>query len=231
MKFGIVVFPGSNCDKDMIYVLETLCKQEVVSLWHKDTDLQNCDFIILPGGFSYGDYLRSGAIARFSNIMEEVIKFANRGGYVLGVCNGFQILCESGLLPGTLLHNNSHKFICKNIYISTQTNRSCISDKVDKKRPLCIPIAHGEGRYFADKETLKDLNDNEQVIFRYCDKYGNITDESNPNGAVENIAGICNASRNVFGMMPHPERASDQELNNIDGRFIFDSIISVLQPV
>ena len=231
MKFGIVVFPGSNCDKDMIYVLETLCKQEVVSLWHKDKDLQNCDFIILPGGFSYGDYLRSGAIARFSNIMEEVIKFANRGGYVLGVCNGFQILCESGLLPGTLLHNNSHKFICKNIYLSTQTNLSCISDKVDKKRPLCIPIAHGEGRYFADKETLKDLNDNEQVIFRYCDKYGNITDESNPNGAVENIAGICNASRNVFGMMPHPERAADQELKNTDGGFIFESIISVLEPV
>ena len=231
MKFGVVVFPGSNCDKDMIYVLETLFKQEVVSLWHKDTDLQNCDFIILPGGFSYGDYLRSGAIARYSNIMEEVIKFANNGGYVLGVCNGFQILCESGLLPGTLLHNISHKFICKNVYLSTQTNRSCISDKVDRKNPLCIPIAHGEGRYFADEETLKNLNDNEQIIFRYCDKFGNISDESNPNGALENIAGICNASRNVFGMMPHPERASDQELNNIDGSFIFESIISVLQPV
>ncbi len=231
MKFGVVVFPGSNCDKDMIYVLETLYKQEVVSLWHKDTDLQNCDFIILPGGFSYGDYLRSGAIARFSPIMEKVIEFANNGGYVMGVCNGFQILCESGLLPGALLHNNSHKFICKNVYLSTQTNRSCITDRVNLDKPLSIPIAHGEGRYFADAETLQQLNDNEQVIFRYCDKNGNVTNESNPNGAVENIAGICDAGRNVFGMMPHPERAADQELKNTDGGFIFESIISVLEPV
>ena len=231
MKFGVVVFPGSNCDKDMIYVLETLYKQEVVSLWHKDTDLQNCDFIILPGGFSYGDYLRSGAIARFSPIMKKVIEFANNGGYVMGICNGFQILCESGLLPGALLHNNSHKFICKNVYLSTQTNHSCITDRVNLDEPLSIPIAHGEGRYFADAETLKQLNDNEQVIFRYCDKNGNVTNESNPNGAVENIAGICNAGRNVFGMMPHPERAADQELKNTDGGFIFESIISVLEPV
>ena len=231
MKFGVVVFPGSNCDKDMIYVLETLYKQKVVSLWHKDTDLQNCDFIILPGGFSYGDYLRSGAIARFSPIMEKVIEFANNGGYVMGVCNGFQILCESGLLPGALLNNNSHKFICNNVYLSTQTNRSCITDRVSLDDPLSIPIAHGEGRYFADSETLQKLNDNEQVIFRYCDKKGNITNESNPNGAVENIAGICNAGRNVFGMMPHPERAADQELKNTDGGFIFESIISVLEPV
>ena len=231
MKFGVVVFPGSNCDIDMIYVLETLYKQEVVKLWHKDTELQNCDFIILPGGFSYGDYLRSGAIARFSPIMEKVIEFANNGGYVMGVCNGFQILCESGLLPGALLHNNSHKFICKNVYLSTQTNRSSISDRVNLDEPICIPIAHGEGRYFADAETLQQLNDNDQVIFRYCDKDGNVTNESNPNGAVENIAGICNTGRNVFGMMPHPERAADQELNNTDGGFIFESIISVLEPV
>ena len=215
----------------MIYVLETLYGQKVVSLWHKDTDLQNCDFIILPGGFSYGDYLRSGAIARFSPIMEKVIEFANKGGYVMGVCNGFQILCESGLLPGALLHNNSHKFICKNVFLSTQTNRSCITDRVDVDKPLRIPIAHGEGRYFADAETLKQLNDNEQVIFRYCDEDGNLTAESNPNGAEENIAGICNAGRNVFGMMPHPERAADKELSNTDGGFIFESIISVLEPV
>ncbi|MDA7768344.1 phosphoribosylformylglycinamidine synthase subunit PurQ [Flavobacteriales bacterium] len=227
MKFGVVVFPGSNCDQDMIYVLETLYGQEVVSLWHKDTDLQDCECIVLPGGFSYGDYLRSGAIARFSPIMEKIIEFANNGGYVLGVCNGFQILCESGLLPGALLHNNSHKFICKNVYLSTQNNDTCATRGIDQE-PLCIPIAHGEGRYFADTHTLKQLNDNGQVLFRYCDEDGNITAESNPNGAVENIAGISNASGNVFGMMPHPERASDKELGNTDGGYIFQSIINTI---
>jgi phosphoribosylformylglycinamidine synthase subunit PurQ / glutaminase len=229
MKFGVVVFPGSNCDKDMIYVLETLYGQEVVSLWHKDTDLQDCEFIILPGGFSYGDYLRSGAIARFSPIMEKVIEFANRGGHVMGICNGFQILCESGLLPGALLHNNNQKFICKNVNLSTQNFGTCITESIIAERPLSVPIAHGEGRYFADQETLKQLNDNEQVLFRYCDENGNITDESNPNGSIENIAGICNAERNVFGMMPHPERASDLELGNDDGGYIFESIINILQ--
>ncbi len=227
MKFGVVVFPGSNCDKDMIYVLETLYGQKVVSLWHKDTDLQNCDFIVLPGGFSYGDYLRSGAIARFSPIMEKIIEFANNGGYVMGVCNGFQILCESGLLPGALLHNNSHKFICKNVYLSTQNKNTCLTTSVEDK-VLCVPIAHGEGRYFADEETLKQLNDNGQVLFRYCDEEGNITPESNPNGAVENIAGVSNAAGNVFGMMPHPERAADKELSNTDGGYIFESIMNTL---
>ena len=231
MKCGVVTFPGSNCNHDMIFALEKTMEQEVVELWHKDQDTKNCELIVLPGGFSYGDYLRSGAIARFSPIMEKVIEFANNGGFVMGVCNGFQILCESGLLPGALLHNNSHKFICKNVYLSTQTNRSCITDRVNLDEPLSIPIAHGEGRYFADAETLQQLNDNEQVIFRYCDKEGNISEESNPNGAVENIAGICNAGRNIFGMMPHPERAADQELKNTDGGFIFESIISVLEPV
>ncbi|MBL6658098.1 MAG: phosphoribosylformylglycinamidine synthase I [Flavobacteriales bacterium] len=227
MKFGVVVFPGSNCDKDMIYVLETLYGQKVVSLWHKDTDLQNCDFIVLPGGFSYGDYLRSGAIARFSPIMEKIIEFANNGGYVMGVCNGFQILCESGLLPGALLHNNSHKFICKNVYLSTQNKNTCLTTSVEDK-VLCVPIAHGEGRYFADEGTLKQLNDNGQVLFRYCDEEGNITPESNPNGAVENIAGVSNAAGNVFGMMPHPERAADKELSNTDGGYIFESIMNTL---
>ena len=227
MKFGVVVFPGSNCDKDMIYVLETLYEQEVVSLWHKDTDLQNCDFIVLPGGFSYGDYLRSGAIARFSPIMEKIIEFANNGGYVMGVCNGFQILCESGLLPGALLHNNSHKFICKNVYLSTQNKNTCVT-VITEDKSLCVPIAHGEGRYFADADTLKQLNDNGQVLFRYCDENGNITPESNPNGAVENIAGVSNAAGNVFGMMPHPERAADKELANTDGGYIFESIIKTL---
>ena len=226
MKFGVVVFPGSNCDMDMLYVLETIMGQEVVKLWHKDTDLQGCQFIVLPGGFSYGDYLRSGAIARFSPIMEKVIDFANKGGYVMGICNGFQILCESGLLPGALLHNNSHKFICKNVSLSTQTTTTLVTNKLAEGENILIPIAHGEGRYHADAETLKMLNDNEQVLFRYCDKNGNITDEANPNGSLENIAGICNAGRNVFGMMPHPERAADEELSNTDGRALFESILA-----
>ncbi|MGC6470344.1 MAG: phosphoribosylformylglycinamidine synthase subunit PurQ [Flavobacteriales bacterium] len=228
MKFGVVVFPGSNCDKDMIYVLETILNQDVVSLWHKDTDLQSCDAVVLPGGFSYGDYLRSGAIARFSPIMEKVIEFANNGGYVIGVCNGFQILCESGLLPGALLHNTTHKFICKNVYLSTQTTDTAFTSLLDKENSLCIPIAHGEGRYFADEATLQSLNENDQVLFRYCDKDGQQSDQANPNGAQEHIAGICNANRNVFGMMPHPERAADQELGNTDGRALFESLISVM---
>ena len=231
MKFGVVVFPGSNCDMDMVYVLETIMGQEVVKLWHKDTDLQGCEFIILPGGFSYGDYLRSGAIARFSPIMEKVIEFANSGGYVMGICNGFQILCESGLLPGALLHNNSHKFICKNVYLSTQTTNTLMTNKLALGENILIPIAHGEGRFHTDSETLKTLNDNDQVLFRYCDEKGNITDEANPNGAIENIAGICNAGRNVFGMMPHPERAADEELSNTDGRALFESILAAVEVV
>ena len=229
MKFGVVVFPGSNCDMDMVYVLETIMGQEVVKLWHKDTDLQGCEFIILPGGFSYGDYLRSGAIARFSPIMEKVIEFANNGGYVMGICNGFQILCESGLLPGALLHNNSHKFICKNVYLSTQTTNTMVTKKLEEGQNILIPIAHGEGRYHADAETLKKLHYNDQVLFRYCDENGNITDEANPNGAIENIAGICNTGRNVFGMMPHPERAADEELSNTDGRALFESILAAVE--
>jgi|TARA_B110000467_G_C18303906_1_gene473279 phosphoribosylformylglycinamidine synthase subunit PurQ / glutaminase len=229
MKFGVVVFPGSNCDMDMVYVLETIMGQEVVKLWHKDTDLQGCEFIVLPGGFSYGDYLRSGAIARFSPIMEKVIEFANNGGYVMGICNGFQILCESGLLPGALLHNNSHKFICKNVNLSTQTTNTLLTNKLAQEQNILIPIAHGEGRYHADAETLKMLNDNDQVLFRYCDADGKITDEANPNGALENIAGVCNEGRNVFGMMPHPERAADEELSNTDGRTLFESILAAVE--
>ena len=226
MKFGVVVFPGSNCDQDMIYVLESLLNQEVVSLWHKDTDLQSCDFIILPGGFSYGDYLRSGAIARFSPIMEKVIEFANNGGYVMGICNGFQILCETGLLPGALLHNNNQKFICKNVNLSVQTNGALITNKMNVDQNILIPIAHGEGRYYADASTLSELNKNDQIMFKYCDSKGKVTDASNPNGSLENIAGICNVGRNVFGMMPHPERASDIELSNTDGLQIFESILA-----
>lgn len=229
MKFGVVVFPGSNCDEDMVYVLSHVMKQQVVKLWHKEHSLQGCDFIVLPGGFSYGDYLRSGAIARFSPIMKEVIEFAGKGGYVFGVCNGFQILCESGLLPGALLHNNSHKFICNNIYIKAEHNDSLLTSALDTTLALKIPIAHGEGNYFADADTLKSLNDNGQVLFRYCDRNGKVTSESNPNGSLENIAGISNKTKNVFGMMPHPERAADTELGNIDGKGIFESILSLVK--
>ena len=225
MKFGVVVFPGSNCDEDMVYVLQTVMKQNTIKLWHKNTDLEGCTHIVLPGGFSYGDYLRSGAIAKFSPIMKSVINHANNGGFLFGVCNGFQILCETGLLQGALLHNNTRKFICKNVYIKSQTTNSLITSKIPENRSLKIPIAHGEGKYFSDAQTMKKLNQNNQILFRYCDINGNITDEANPNGASENIAGICNESRNVFGMMPHPERASDKELFNEDGKFLFESIL------
>ena len=226
MKFGVVVSPGSNCDEDMLYVLRTIMKQETLRLWHKDTDLQGCDFIVLPGGFSYGDYLRSGAIARFSPIMESVIAHASKGGYLLGVCNGFQILCEAGLVPGALLHNSERKFICKNVFVKSQNNDTILTNSIPKEKTLKIPIAHGEGNFFADDKTLKQLNNNGQVIFRYCDESGNVTAESNPNGAIENIAGVCNSAFNVFGMMPHPERASDKQLFNEDGKLLFESILA-----
>lgn len=225
MKTGVVIFPGSNCDHDIIYVLQDILKQEVVELWHKTTDLQGCDLIVLPGGFSYGDYLRSGAIARFSPIMNNVIEFANNGGYVIGICNGFQILTEAKLLEGALLHNSGQKFICKNQYITPQTTNTIFTKEAKLKKAYNFPIAHGEGRFFADEETLKRLNDNDQILFRYCDENGKVTPESNPNGSLENIAGITNKTRNVFGMMPHPERSSDEELGSIDGRLFFESII------
>ena len=229
MKFGVVIFPGSNCDEDIIYVLEKIMGQQVVRLWHKDHDLQGCDFIVLPGGFSFGDYLRSGAIARFSPIMQEVIQFAAKGGYVWGVCNGFQILTEAGMLPGALLHNNNRKFNCSNIYMVAQTNNSLLTANIDLQRALKIPIAHGEGNYFAEPDVLNALNDNDQVLFRYCDEAGNIVPEANPNGSLENIAGVCNAGRNVFGIMPHPERAADSILANQDGLAIFESILSLVK--
>lgn len=225
MKFGVVIFPGSNCDMDMVYVLENIMKKEVVKLWHKDTDLQNCDFIILPGGFSFGDYLRSGAIANYSPIMGKVVDHANNGGYVMGICNGFQILCESGLLPGALLHNTNHKFICKNIHLKTITKNTLVTNQYTDNA-IKIPIAHGEGRFHADEKTLESLKNNDQILFKYCDEGGEINDESNPNGSLLNIAGVCNKNRNVFGMMPHPERAADSELKNTDGRILFDSILN-----
>ncbi|MDX1444795.1 phosphoribosylformylglycinamidine synthase subunit PurQ [Lishizhenia sp.] len=226
MKFGVVTFPGSNCDQDMVYVLETILNQEVVQLWHKDTDLQGCDFIVLPGGFSYGDYLRSGAIAKLSPIMGEVIKHANNGGYVMGICNGFQILTESGLLDGALLHNNSQKFICKNVYLKPASNGSAITKDLDANATYQIPIAHGEGRFFADDATIKKLEDNDLILFRYSSKDGDTSEEFNPNGSINNIAGITNEGRNVFGMMPHPERAADEALANEDGRAFFESILA-----
>jgi phosphoribosylformylglycinamidine synthase I len=224
MKFGIVIFPGSNCDQDMIYTLRHQNKSEVVELWHKDTDLQGVDCVVLPGGFSYGDYLRSGAIARFSPIMQSVIEFAAQGGYVLGVCNGFQILCEAGLVPGALLHNESHKFICKNVFIRKQGDCLLTANVPDKA--LKIPIAHGEGRYYAAPEVLAEMEKNGQIMFRYCDENGSITPEANPNGATDNIAGVCNAEKNVFGMMPHPERAADPMLSNEDGLLLFRSLLN-----
>lgn len=214
MKFGVVVFPGSNCDRDMQDALEQELGKEVIMLWHKDKDLSmfsTDDCIVLPGGFSYGDYLRCGAIARFSPMMQSVIEFANKGGKVLGVCNGFQILCESGLLPGVLLQNANQQFICKNVFI-----------KNDNGEALKIPIAHGEGRYHADDTTLNELEANGQVIFRYCDENGNVDTSANPNGASRNIAGIRNKGNNVFGMMPHPERAASPAMSNIDGKKVFE---------
>ena len=228
MKFGIVVFPGSNCDRDMQHVLQNIMGQPTVMLWHKDHDLQGCDFIVLPGGFSYGDYLRSGAIARFSPIMQEVMEFADKGGLVIGICNGFQILTEAQLLPGALMHNNSRKFICNNIFMRCETDETRVTSKLRVGQVLKVPIAHGEGKYFADEATIQSLNKNDQVLFRYCDVNGQVTDDSNPNGATNNIAGICNSKRNVFGMMPHPERASDPVLGNTDGRIIFESILNLV---
>ena len=228
MKFGVVIFPGSNCDKDIILAIERTINQEVVELWHKETDLKNCDVIFLPGGFSYGDYLRSGAIAKFSPIMSKVIEFANNGGYLVGICNGFQILTESGLLPGALLHNTNNKFICKNIFLKIENNKTLITNQYNGQA-IKIPIAHGEGRFFADEKTIRGLEKNNQIIFRYCNENGEVSESSNPNGSLSNIAGICNKEKNVFGMMPHPERAADHLLNNTDGVNLFKSILSYIR--
>jgi len=228
MKFGVVTFPGSNCDQDMVDTLESITGQEVERLWHKEHDLKGVDFVVLPGGFSYGDALRSGAIASFSPIMKEVINHANNGGYVLGVCNGYQILTETNLLEGALLHNNSQKFICKNVFLKATSATSAISSKLDVEKAYQIPIAHGEGRFFANDDTIKSLEDNDQIIFKYCDENAVVTDEVNPNGAILNIAGTTNKKMNVFGMMPHPERAADVKLGNIDGRYLFQSILDSL---
>ncbi len=234
MKFGVVVFPGSNCDDDMMHVLSEVMGQDAVKIWHKEESLSSygeLDGIFLPGGFSYGDYLRSGAVARFSNIMKEVIEYANNGGLVWGICNGFQVLCEARLLPGALLRNQSQKFICKNIYLKACTNNSVITETVDISKAIKIPIAHAEGRYYADESVIEELFQNDQVLFQYCDAQGNVSDEANINGSVRNIAGICNRNRNVFGMMPHPERASESILGNTDGRALFESMLNSVNKV
>ena len=228
MKFGVITFPGSNCDDDMAHVLGDVLGHEVIRLWHKDTDLGGLgegDCVIVPGGFSYGDYVRAGAVARFSPIMESVVDFAGKGGYVFGICNGFQILCEAGLLPGALLRNRDQKFIARNAYLRVETNKSAITSQLDASTVLKMPVAHAEGRYYADDATIAGLIANEQVLFRYSDGAGDLVAEAKLNGSTQNIAGICNAGRNVFGMMPHPERASEEALGNTDGLALFTGLI------
>ena len=225
MRFGVVQFPGSNCDQDMIHAIRYVMGHEAFYLWHKDRDIQDADCIILPGGFSYGDYLRCGAIARFSPMMTEVKRFADNGGLVLGVCNGFQILLEAGMLSGAMQRNRSLAFRCETVYLRVERAVGPFAGKAKAGQILRIPIAHGEGNYFADPKTLTDLNRRKQVIFRYCDEEGEATDAANPNGSLENIAGIANQRGNVLGMMPHPERACESILGSEDGRVIFESII------
>lgn len=229
MKFGVVVFPGSNCDQDCHYVIEEVLKKPVKYIWHKDTKLDGFDCLILPGGFSYGDYLRTGAIARFSPIMKSIIDFASKGKAVLGICNGFQILLEAGLLPGSMLRNKDIHFICKYVYVNTENNRTRFTSTYKKNQVLKIPIAHNEGNYYIDEKGFKELEGNNQIIFRYCNRQGEINEESNPNGALDNIAGIMNKEGNVLGMMPHPERSSEPELGSTDGRLIFESIVNWLK--
>ncbi|NIP42130.1 MAG: phosphoribosylformylglycinamidine synthase subunit PurQ [candidate division Zixibacteria bacterium] len=224
MKFGVVTFPGSNCDYDTYAAARYILNEEVEFLWHLDTDLKGSDVVILPGGFSYGDYLRTGAIARFSPIVKEVIKFAREGGTVWGICNGFQILLEAGLLPGAMLRNKGLRFICKHVHIRVESISNRLTAGLDLEQVLYIPIAHSDGNYYDYPERIEELKKHDQIVFRYCDARGNITPESNPNGSVENIAGICNREKNVFGMMPHPERAVENVLNSSDGLKLFESI-------
>ena len=229
MKFGVVVFPGSNCDQDMHDALKYDLGQEVEMLWHKDQDLLNFnkeDCIVLPGGFSFGDYLRCGAMARFSPIMESVIEFANNGGKVLGVCNGFQVLCEANLLPGALLANDHQKFVCKNVYLKPASNTAPITSELETAQAYKIPIAHGEGRFYSDEETMQELVANDQILFTYCNEAGEASGDINPNGSLLNVAGITNKNKNVFGMMPHPERATSDVLGNTDGRKFLEGIIN-----
>ena len=229
MRFGVVVFPGSNCDQDCFYVIKEVLKKPATYIWHKDTDLDGLDCVILPGGFSYGDYLRTGAIARFSPVMKSIAEFARKGGIVIGICNGFQILLEAGLLPGVMLRNRGLHFLCKHVYIKTENNQTRFTHFYNTGQILKIPIAHNEGNYYIDPAGLKELRDNNQIVFRYCSAAGEISDQFNPNGALDNIAGIINKKGNVLGMMPHPERSCERELGSADGYFIFKSILKWLK--
>jgi phosphoribosylformylglycinamidine synthase subunit PurQ / glutaminase len=225
MKFGIVRFPGSNCDQDAYHVLADVLCQPARYIWHKDTTLGDVDCVVVPGGFSYGDYLRTGAIARFSPAMKAVIAHASAGGLVIGICNGFQILCEAHLLPGALIRNRKLKFICEYEHVRVETTDSPFTNACKKGQVLRLPIAHGEGNYFAEPQVIEQIKREDRVVLRYCDKDGKITEAANPNGSLDNIAGICNEGRNVFGLMPHPERASEEALGCEDGRLIFESIL------
>ena len=224
MKASVIVFPGSNCDRDVKVALEKF-QIPTTMVWHQDTTLPPTDLVVLPGGFSYGDYLRCGSMASKSKVMHEVVKHAEKGGYVFGICNGFQILTETNLLPGTLLRNNKLKFICKNVFVKTINNKIAFTKKIPEQKVLSIPIAHNEGNYFASKDQIKELQDNQQIVFQYCDKNGTINSESNPNGSFLNIAGITNKNKNILGMMPHPERVIDSLLGGIDGEGIFQSLL------
>jgi phosphoribosylformylglycinamidine synthase len=225
MKFGVIIFPGSNCDHDAFWTVERVIKQPVTFLWHESSDLQNCDAILVPGGFAYGDYLRTGAIAKFSPVMESVRKFADGGGLVLGICNGFQILCESGLLPGALMRNAGLKYVCKPVYVRVESTATPFTNTAREGEVLCIPIGHMDGNYFCDENTLAELRQEHRVVFRYSTAAGEIEAAANPNGSLDNIAGICSPGRNVLGMMPHPERASETVLGCADGVKIFESVV------
>jgi phosphoribosylformylglycinamidine synthase I len=228
VKFGVIVFPGSNCDHDAYHVISKHVGQPVDFIWHRDTDLSSYDAVIIPGGFSYGDYLRVGALARFSPVMNSLKEFAERGGFVLGICNGFQILCEAGLLPGALIRNRNLHFICEHVQVRAETTETPFTNQLKAGSVLRIPIAHSEGNYVCDDSTLEELESEDRIVFRYCDDDGEITEASNPNGSRDNIAGICNRERNVLGLMPHPERACEDLLGSVDGRDIFRSLAATL---
>jgi phosphoribosylformylglycinamidine synthase subunit PurQ / glutaminase len=228
MKFGVIIFPGSNCDHDAFWTIQHVARQPVTFLWHESHDLENCDAVIVPGGFAYGDYLRTGAIAKFSPVMESVRKFAGSGGLVLGICNGFQILCESGLLPGALMRNVGLKYVCKPVQVRVENAETAFTNACSKGEVLIIPIGHMEGNFFCDSETLEELNRDDRIVFRYCSAAGEISASANPNGSLDNIAGICSAGRNVVGMMPHPERSAEPELGCTDGVKIFQSMVGAI---
>ncbi len=231
MKFGVLKFPGSNCDQDAFYTVKDVLGQPVEYLWHQEADVKGVDCVLVPGGFSYGDYLRCGAIARFSPVMAAVQDFAARGGLVLGICNGFQVLCESHLLPGALVKNDGQRFLCKHVHLRTENAQTPFTNTLSQGQTLRIPIAHGEGKYVCDEQTLAELNAQNRVIFRYCDADGHVTADANPNGSLDNIAGIASKEFNVLGLMPHPERAADAMLGSADGRLVFESLLRHAQAV